>query len=58
MDLAVIRGTFAAALRDKGYRPSTVGVYLAVLCRAARLRARLGKSLAGLRREDVLGLLR
>jgi len=58
MDLAVIRGPFAAALRDKGYRSSTVGVYLAVLCRAARLRARAGKSLAGLRREDVLGLLR
>jgi site-specific recombinase XerD len=58
IDLAVIRGTFAAALRDNGYRPSTVGVYLAVLCRAARLRARAGKSLAGLRREDVLELLR
>jgi site-specific recombinase XerD len=58
MDLAIIRGTFAAALREKGYRPSTIGVYLAVLCRAARLRARQGGSLAELRREDVLGLLR
>ena len=57
-DLAVIRGTFAAALREKGYRPSTIGVYVAVLCRAARLRARAGGSLVELRREDVLGLLR
>lgn len=57
-DLAVIRGSFAEALRDKGYRPSTIGVYLAVLCRAARLRARAGASLAELRREDILGLLR
>ena len=57
-DLAVIRGTFAAALREKGYRPSTIGVYLAVLGRAARLRARAGGSLVELRREDIPGLLK
>lgn len=58
MDLAAIRGTFAAVLCAKGYRPSTIGVYLAVLCRAARLLARKGGSLVELRREDVPRLLR
>ncbi|MGH7957496.1 MAG: tyrosine-type recombinase/integrase [Opitutaceae bacterium] len=57
-DLAVIRGPFAAALRAKGYKPSTIGVYLAVLCRAAKLLVREGGSLAELQRADVPGLLR
>jgi hypothetical protein len=48
MDLAIIRGSFAAALREKGYQPSTIGVCLAVLCRAARLLGREGGSLAEL----------
>ena len=58
MNLTVIRGRFAAALREKGYQPSTVRAYLAVLCRAARFLARAGESLVELRREDVLGLIR
>lgn len=57
-DLAVIRGPFAAALREKGYKPSTIGVYLAVLCRAARLLGREGSSLVELQRAEVPALLR
>lgn len=58
MDLAFIRGIFAAALREKGYRPSTIGVYLAVLCRAARLLRRERRRLAELRHAEIPGLLK
>lgn len=57
-DLTIIRGPFAAALREKGYKPSTIGVYLAVLRRAAGCFAHGDGSLAELRREDAPGLLR
>lgn len=57
-DLAVIHGPFAAALRAKGYKLSTIGVYLAVLCRAARLLGHEGSRLAELQRGEVSGLLR
>ncbi|HEX9742008.1 MAG TPA: tyrosine-type recombinase/integrase [Nitrospiraceae bacterium] len=57
-DLAIIGGPFAAALREQGYRFSTIGVYLAVLRRAAGFLAQAGGSLAALRRQAVPGLLR
>ena len=58
IDLAIIRGPFAAALLGKGYKPSTISIYLAVLCRAARCLAHESGSLTALRREDVPSLLR
>lgn len=58
MDLAIIRETFATALREKGYRRLTIDTYLRVLCRAARFLAREEGSLAELQREDVPDLLR
>ncbi len=54
----VFQAPFASVLSKRGYKSSTIGVYLATLRRVARLLEREGGCLAMLQRADVPGLLR
>lgn len=54
----VFQAPFASVLSKRGYKASTIGVYVATLRRVARLLEREGGCLAMLQRADVPGLLR